>query len=283
MFSAGGRALARHRGLAFALYLVQLAVSVVVGAVVASALLAPLSRRPLFDEAVAGDAFSLLAVAREHGDLLIGLGWVVVALALLWGALSWFLTGGLLAVLAAPAEVARAPAQRVRTFGAGGAALFGAFARLWAWSLIPYALIAALLLLAAARVSALGLYALSTGELLRAAALYTAPALLLWSIARTALDYARVEITLEPALATRRALLRGLRLVLRSPLPLVHFLLYCALWLGVTAAYVAATWDRPMLGVGGAVGLFALRQASLAARFALHVGLLAGQLHLRRQ
>lgn len=283
LLAAGGGALVRHRQLALALYAVQLVVSVVVGAVVATALVAPLARHPIFDDAVDGDLFSLLAVLGQHSDLLIGLAWVGVALALLWGALSWFLTGGLLAVLAAPSDATTAPGARARTFGAGGAVLMFAYGRLWLWSLIPYAAIVALLVLGLGPASDLALQALTAGELARTAALGALPAALLWLVTRTALDYARVELALQPQLSSGRALLRALRFMARRPMALVHFGTYCALWLGATASYLAVTWQRPFAGAAGALALFALRQLSLAVRFGLHVGLLAGQLRLRRQ
>lgn len=283
LLAAGGRALARHRELVLALYAVQLVVSVVVGGVVATALVAPLSRHPIFDDAVDGDLFALLAVLGEHADLLVGLAWVAIALALLWGALSWFLTGGLLAVLAAPTGSPRARGASARTFGAGGAVLMFAFGRLWLWSLIPYAAIVALAIVGLRPAFGAALDALTIGELARVTVVGALPAALLWMCTRAVLDFARVELTMNPQLGSGRALLRALGFVRRRPLALAHLAAYCALWLAIAIGYVAVTWERPLLGAGGAVALFALRQVSLVARYALHVGLLAGQLHLRRQ
>jgi len=282
MLAAGGRALRRHAGLVAGLYAIQLLISAVVGAVVATALVPPFARRPIFDAAVDGDLHSLVVVLSDHADLLLALAWLAVAVALLYGVLSWFLTGGLLAVIAdSTSPLARG--ARMRTFGAGSAALFLPFARLWIWSLIPYGLIATVLALGLLGFHDTATSALTFGDVLWPFVGAIAPAVLLWVLLTTFLDYARIELLRTPGLGSGWALLRAAWFVVRRPIAIAHVLLYFALSVGVVAGYVGLTWNRPMLGAAGAVALFAARQLAHALRFSLRVGLLAGQVRFRRQ
>jgi hypothetical protein len=261
MWADGGRAI-----LVVALYAIQLVISAVMGAIVATALAGALAERPIFDDAVDGDLFSWLAVLSENGGLIVTLVWVLIAIAVLYGALSWFLTGGLIAVFADDAPT-RERGTNTRRFGAGGAAMFLPYARLWMWSLVPYALVIAALVLGLRPAYAARFTALSTGEIAQTAALGALPAALLWMVLRAALDYARIDLLCTPGLGSGRALLRAFRLLVRRPIALLHMLLYCAISLGIVAVYVAVTWDRPMLGTAGAVSIFALRQFVNATRY----------------
>ncbi len=281
MFGAGGRIVVRHPWLIAGLYAVQLLLSAAVAGVIATALVGVLAHTPVFDAAVDGDLVALMQVLREHSKLFVALGWMMVATALLYGVVTWYLTGGLIAVFAGERPASRA--ESLRKFGAGGAVTFLPYARLWCLSLIPYALILTALIL--------GLYAwsddlfeqLAFGDVVRGIIVAVLPALLLWIPVRAALDYARIELTNDPGLASWRAALRGFKLVFTRPTALLHMLTYLMVSLGIVAIYVALTWNEPMYGVAGAISIFLIRQLVQSTRYLLHIMLIAGQIRLFRK
>ncbi len=281
MFGAGGRVVVRHPWLIAGLYTVQLVLSAVVGGVIASALVGILAHTPVFDAAVDGDLVALMQVVREHGKLFAALAWMMVATALLYGVVTWYLTGGLIAVFAGERPASRA--ESLRRFGAGGAITFLPYARLWLLSLIPYALILAALIL--------GLHSwrddlfeqIAIGDVVSGAIFGALPALLLWIPVRAALDYARIELSNDPGLASWRAALRGFKLVFTRPIALLHMLVYLAVSLAIVTVYVTLTWNEPMYGVAGAISIFLIRQLVQSTRYLLHIMLIAGQIRLFRK
>jgi len=293
MLRAGGRALIRHPWLVIALYAAQLVTSLVAGGIVATALANAFAGRAVLEHVAAGDLGALAHAIRSHGTLLFTLALVCVAAALLWGVVSWFATGGLIAVVDRDQRDQRDQGDQgdqagergdiAARFGAGGARAALPFARLFLWCLVPYTVIVVLAGVAVGPVLDRMTTALTVGELVRSAALRLAPCALVWVLLRTAIDYARIEIVTSPRTPAWRALLRGFALLVRRPMSLAHVAIYCAASAGIVAAYLALTWNSEMAGVGGALGLFALRQAMHASRFALGVALISGQIRLFRQ
>jgi hypothetical protein len=275
LLRAGGRALGAFPGLAAALYLVQLALSVAAAWLVAVPLDLAFGDRPVFARAMDGDLPSLVTCLSSEPGLAAALAMIALGAVLLYALLSWFLTAGTLAVLA------ERPAGRgdlARCFGAAGAGHIGRFARLWAWSLVPYAVV-----LAALAVGALLLlprvpqHLLGPGSAALTAVLHLGPALLLHWIAAAAVDYARIDLVRHPARSPRRALLAAFALVLRRPVCLAHTLTYGLVFAALTAGYAALGLSLPGLPL---VAVVALRQLVSAARFAAHIALLGGQVSL---
>lgn len=279
MVKAGGRALGRLPGLLAALYAVQLLFALATMAAIASTLAAIYGPHELFDRAVAGDAVALVVALRGHEDVAFGLVWLAIFAAALYGVVSWFLVAGLLGALREPPGTSAR--EVARAFGAAGATRFFAFARLWAWSVLPYAVALVALLIgldagADAAEEALTMRAYVLPPLLGAL-----PGGVLFALTACAVDYARALLVAEPARrGAGHALLAGYALVLRRPRALAHYALYLAIWGGVTAAYVAATFGHPFAGAGGALALFGLRQLVAVVRFAARVATIAGQLAL---
>lgn len=276
MLRAGVRSLVRYPGLVVALYLVQLALSAGAALVMLTVLTRVFGVRPLFDRAMEGDVAALLECFRDPAgaQALFGLICTGLGAAFLYGALSWFLTAGLIAVfLDAPSR----GREVARWFGAGGASSFFAFFRLALWSLVPF------LVVAVAAIGGVYWMSLHMGRALDAAGMAEAlatglgPALAVHWVTAAAVDYARIDVVRHPGLSSLRALARGFGLVMRRPLALLHTLLYGVVFAAATAV---AIWA----GLGGAVpGLAALmvvRQVVSLTRFAAHVGLIAGQVEL---
>jgi hypothetical protein len=272
---------ARYRGLVTAVYMVQLLVSATVGIIVASGLVAAFAHRPLFDKAMAGDLVALVAVIRSHWHLFLALAWAGVFVALLYGALSWFLKGGLISVFLSDQERLSAGAI-VRRFGASGATTFLPYGRLALWSLIPYAVSGLLLAFGYLAVRRSAVVVLDMGDV-AAALVPLAPGLLAAAVVRTAMDYARIEISRNPGIAAWRALVRCMRFVVTHPRTLLHFAIYCIAFIAVSALYLAVTWDRPMTGGVGVLVLFLIRQSCALLRYAAHVALIAGQVAFSRE
>lgn len=272
--------LIRHRWLALALYAVQWALSAAVGFIVAIALGSAFARRPLFDEAVAGDGlFAVFATLRAEPFLIASLICTMLMAAAVYGALSWFLKGGLIAVLLDSGSSSERVAT-ARRFGAGGAATFWAYVRLALWSCIPYSVVAVVLGLGLGPAIAGLAQQMDMAEASRGILLAAVPGLLLGLVVRTAMDYARIDLSRHTDLAAWRALLRSFRFVMTHPAALLHWLAYAALVLGATAGYLALARHQPMAGAAGAGFWFLLRQLVSSIRFALHVLLIAGQARL---
>lgn len=276
MLRAGVRALVRYRGLVVALYLVQLVLSAGAALVMMTVLTRVFGTRPLFDRAMEGDLAALLDCLRDPAGAHALFGMICTGLgaAFLYGALSWFLTAGLIAVfLDAPSR----GREVARWFGAGGASSFFAFFRLALWSLLP--------LLAVAVAAASGIYwmSLHLGRTLdgwgvaETLATGLGPALAVHWVIAAAIDYARIDLVRHPGLSSLRALARGFGLIVRRPLTLFHTLLYGVVFGAATAV---AVWAGLGGGVAGLAALMVVRQVVNLIRFAAHVGLIAGQVEL---
>jgi hypothetical protein len=270
---AGVRSLRRFPGLALVLYLVQVALSAGAALVIMMLLIGAFGQRPMFDRAMDGDLAALVACFRGEPSLLIALVWIGLAAVILYSVVSWFLTGGLIAVLL---DVPSRRREVMRWFGSAGASTFFPFLRLALWSALPYAVVAVVAGFGLAWVRVRIDEAFAARDVLEALAIGLSPALLLNWITATAIDYARIDLVRHPGMSSLRGLVRGFRLVARHRLALVHTLLYGAVFLGTIALY---DW----MTVGGVIsllGLVALRQLSSLVRFAAHVGLIAGQVEL---
>lgn len=277
MLLAGAGALRRYPGLAITLYCVQLAISAIAAWVMATCLAAAFSNQPLFDRAVEGDLVAALALFEGNSPVAAAVIAAGVGAVLIYAALSWFLAGGLIATLAERPVGRRAVAEQ---FGAAGAATFFAYARLWLWCLIPYAVSAALLILGAALAADDLESALGFGDAMVAMLPTALPAVALVWITALAAGYARVALTLERGRPAYRALLSAYRLVATRWRAPVHALLFGLVWLAITFLYLLAIRDHAMAGASGAVLLFVIRQLTAALRFAAKIALVGGQVEL---
>jgi hypothetical protein len=266
MLRAGAGALGGRLRLWLPLYGVQLFFGLLFTFAAARAFAGAFADRPLFDRAVGGDLVAVYASFRDHAAILSTLLWSGVAIAVGYGVLSWVLAAGLVGALAG------------RPFAEAAAARWFAFARLWAWALVPNAV--AIVMLAIGGALGLARDPTTPGQLAGRLLLGFTPGLIVLAITGCAVDYARIALVRDPALGAGRALLAGARRTFRGPAPLLHYLGYWAIWCGVTAVYILLTLGRPWAGAGGAVGLFALRQVVLATRFAARVATYAGQVSL---
>jgi hypothetical protein len=274
MFAAGTTALRRRLGTVATLYGANALFALAYMAIAAYALSSIYGGRPLFERGVHGDDQALAAALREgHG--LGAVIWAGVVLALIYFLVSELLTGGLLERLRDPDDLA--PAEARRRFGAGAAAHFGRFVRAWLWSWLAW--IPALVVLAVgAMLGSRGLIdAVAAGPVFGKLWASLLPGLALVAIAAASGDYARVLLVHEPTLAPAKAFFRSVRLVLKHPTTLVHFVSYVAAWLLVSGIYVLITAGHPFAGAAGAWLLFLLRQVLVASRVALRVAAFAGQ------
>lgn len=270
---AGGRAVARHPGLLAATYLVQLAMSLLPAALLFAGLVSRYGREPTLDAAVAGDLPSLLEIARDARELLGATAAAVAIAALAYVVVSWLLTAGLIAVFADPPATRASAARR---FGAGAGERVLSFARLFAWSLIPYAAVAWLAASGLRGLTGAAFHALGTRELLWRAALELAPAALLLWLSWTVIDYARIELVRAARPVAWRALLRAARRVASRPACLLHTLGGHASGAVLALAILAAAHWSAAAGVA----VLALRQLALAGRHVVHVAVLAGQVEI---
>lgn len=281
MARAGLRSLSQYTGTVLAMFMVQFVAAWIAGFAILLILSGAFADRPVFDQAVDGDLVSLLLVIRNAPAVIAAVSWVVIGAVAAWVVWSWFLSGGVLAVLT---ERPRGRRETARCFGAGGATTFLVYARLGVVSL----------LLQLPAVFALGLgvgyiggrveHAITVGELIGPLILGLTPAALLHVVASTITDYARAELTLRrpthDTLGAVRAAVRATGYLVRRPVAIAHVLLY---WLAVIAVWLLFVWlahGHAMLGTSGALALFAIRQAVMLVRTSLKFGLLAGQVEL---
>jgi hypothetical protein len=275
MVNEGIGALRRYPGLATSLYAAQLVTSLIFAWAATNMLATVFARQPLFDQAVDGDLAALIFVLRDSPDVFTSIFWSGAATVLGYMVLSWYLVGGLNAVL-----IQRPGARRevAATFGAGGAVSFFAYTRLWLLCLAPYAVIAGALVFGATRVSdSLFLRLLTVSDVVWALIPRLAPGVVLLWIQVTAVDYARIELSREPGLAARHALVRGYRMVFTDWRPLVHLLLYAAWFVAITWVFVLFTQGQTMPGAAGAMAIVAIRQAVAVARFCAAMVCAGGQ------
>jgi hypothetical protein len=276
--AAGAAAVRRHPGLVALTYLVQVLLSMAPAAVIFLVLISRFGHEPHFDSAMSGDLEALLLVIKDSGGLIPVALLLPLAIAAIYVVVSWLMTAGLIAVFADPP---RSRAELASRFGGAAAARLGSFARLFAVSLVPYALVALLATRATLAIGAAARRAVSGTELALEAVVAALPAALLLWIVWTAIDYARVELTLagERRLASWRALARAFRRVIRHPACLLHsgaghlFAIAAGLLLWALMGWTAAA----------GIGLVALRQLALALRHLIAVAVLAGQVEIARR
>ena len=281
MIRRGLAGLRRYSGLWLSLYLVQFITAALGTWIMTRILAAELASNPVFDRAVDGDPAALAFILGDNPGVFAATMAVGVGVAVGYALLSWYLVGGAVAVLLRQPGSGR---DLRRCFGAGGAETFFAYARLWLWSLIPYAIgIIAL---------ALGFY-LGGKDLIESVTIADVlgqmlppliPAVVIFWLHLTAIDYARIELSRralagEP-LSALRALLGAYRAVLGDRRPLLHIAIYAGYFFAVSAVYVTLGQGAAMAGVIGAVAIFLIRQLVLALRFAADVVCTAGQVAL---
>lgn len=279
---AGWRAVADYTGTLLALFVAQAIVAFGAGVVIAQLLAARFADRPRFDDGVDGDLLALIEALRDAGGTVLAVGWVGAGAVLLWAIASWFLAGGLIAVLA---ERPQGRGATARCFGAGGATHFLAFARLGVLSAMAHVVV-----LFVATVGLGAVYprierALAVGEVVGALAVGLAPAALLGLIVWTVVDHARVELVLRRSshgVGAVGALLRATAFAFGRPLAIAHVATWAAAFWLVGAVYAWAAHGHAMLGTGGAVALLIVRQGVALVRMALKVALVGGQVELGR-
>ncbi len=282
LLRAGARDVSTYTGMVLGLFVVQLLVAMGAGLVVALIMIKAFAGRPIFDEAVDGDLVAWLEILRDHQLVIEAIGAIAIGAALAWVAIGWFLTGGALAVLT---ERPRGRRETARCFGAGGAATFLVYLRLGLWSFaIGFVPALTLLLIGLPHLAAAMEHALTVRELIVPTVIALAPAALYHLVLSTAADLARAELTLRrpthDRLGATRALFRALGFVLRRPVVLVHVALYWLAFVGLSLIFVWMAHGRPMLGTSGALALLALRSGLALCRFALKIGVLAGQVEV---
>jgi hypothetical protein len=282
MIGAGPRATGRYTGTLLAVFLVQTIVAVGCMLGVAALLAQAFSHLPMWDEAVDGDLFALIACIRYAKAHLIGCAGIAFGALLLWQLASWFLVGGILGVLAQRPE---GRGDTARTFGATGASTYLAYARVALCSLPGLALVLFVMATGVSLVQPRIEHALTIGELLWPLLAGTLPAIVLLLIVWTVTDYARVELTLRheshdpSAVATY---LRTIAYVVKRPVTLVHALLGWLVFAIITVGCAYLAHGHPMFGAEGAVALFVIRQGVALARSAVRYGVLAGQVEIGR-
>lgn len=281
MVRAGLRSVSQYTGTVLAMFVVQFIAAWIAGFAILLILDGAFGQRPIFDDAVDGDLVALLIVIRNAPAVIAAITWVVIGAVLAWLVWSWFLTGGVLAVLT---ERPRGRLETARCFGAGGANTFFVFARLGVLSLLLN--LPALFALGfgvgylAERIAT----AMTVGELIVPLILGLGPAAVLHVLASTAIDYARAELVLRrpthESLGALRAAVRAIGYLARRPVAILHVFAY---WLAFAAVWVVFVWlahGHAMLGTSGALALFAIRQAVTLVRTTLKFALLAGQVEL---
>ena len=282
MVGAGARAVSEFTGMVLGLFAVQAMIAIGAGLVIAQLLATQFATRPLFDDAVDGDLVALIEVLRNAPELVAASQWIAMGAVLLWIALSWFLTGGALAVLT---ERPRGRRETARAFGAGGTATFFVFLRLGLISAVLHVvLVAPALMIGLGAAAPIMERAMSLGALIGAAVLGAAPGLLVAALIGTITDYARAELTRQrpshDGLGALHALARAAIFLVRRPVAIGHVLIGWVAFLAVSLAYAWGSHGHPMLGTGGAISLLVLRQVLSLARTVIKLGVLGGQVEL---
>jgi hypothetical protein len=281
LLRAGARAVSQYTGTLFGLYLVQLVMVSGLTLVIWQILATRFAERPLFDEGVDGDLAALIEALRGAGATLQAISLVGVGAIILYCVLSWFLAGGLIAVLA---ERPTGRRETARVFGAGGAGHFLAFVRLGAISIVLHVLVLFIAMIGLGVVYPRIETALTLREVLIALMVGLTPAFLLLVVVWTVLDHARVELVLRrpshPRLGATIAFLRACAYVFQRPLALAHVGVWVAAFLAVSFVYTWLSSGAAMLGTSGAIALFIVRQGVVMLRLALKVALVGGQVEL---
>ena len=282
MVRAGSRAVGRYTGTLLAVFVVQTVVAIACMVGVATLLAQAFAHLPMWDEAVDGDLFALLACIRHARAHLIGCAGIVFGALLLWQLASWFLVGGTLGVLVQRPE---GRGDTARCFGATGATTYLGYARLALCALPGWALVMLSFALGMNVVETRIMHALTIPELLGPLLLGTLPAMILLHVLWTVSDYARVELTLRHESHDPSAVvtyLRTLAFVLKRPVTLVHAGLGWIVFALISIGYAYLAHGHPMYGAEGAVALFVIRQGVALARCSIRYGVLAGQVEIGR-
>jgi hypothetical protein len=280
LIRAGGRAVSRYTGMVLALFVAQGLVAGVAIMTIAQILATELARRPIFDDAVDGDLVALIEVLGDAPHLIWAAGWTVFGVVLVWMVASWFLTGGVLAVLA---ERPDGRAETARCFGAGGANTFLSYLSLQVLSLILYLPALFLLGFGLAWGMAEAEHALTLVDLATSIGLGLLPGLIALVVVGTIVDYARVELAVRRTsheLGTLAAFVRSIGFVIRHPAAVVHALLGWVIAIAIGLGYAWLSQGRALLGGSGALTILVVRQGLALVRMAIKVGVLGGQVEL---
>ena len=274
LLKSGLAAPRRFPGLCLSIYLVQVAMSLAAAGLMARLLSRAFATRPMFDRGMQGDLAALMTSLRGQPVLITTLVNIGLAAVVLYWLVSWFLTAGLIAVLLDPPTRRR---EVARWFGAGGAVNFFPYLFLGLWSLVPYALVVVVAGLGLGHFGPQLRDALSWGDVGIDLVGALGPALVLYWLVATAVDYARVNLVRHPGMSSARALLRGIRTIIRHRLALLHTLLYGVVFALASAAYLAAVADGVLMSL---LALVILRQVLALVRFVAHVAVIGGQVEL---
>ncbi len=281
MLRAGGRAVSQYTGTFLGLFLAQAMIALGAGFVMQAILASAFATRPRFDQGVDGDLAALIEALRNAGPTIEAIGWVGFGAVLLWAMLSWFLAGGLIAVLA---ERPRGRLDTGRSFGTGGASHFFVFARLGVLSFAGHVLVVFLLMLGLGAVYPRIAHALTLGDVVGSLVAGITPALIAMGLLWTIIDHARVELVLRRDSNERfgalQAFGRATIFVFRRPVAIAHVLLWAAAFLAVSLLYLWAAHGHAMLGASGAVALLVVREGLALVRMGLKVALVGGQVEL---
>lgn len=281
MLRAGGRAVSAYTGTFFALFLIQALVAFGAGLVIERVLASAFATRPLFDEGVDGDLLALIEALRGAGATIQAIGWIGFGAIALWMVLSWFLVGGLIAVLH---ERPRGRRDTARVFGAGGGGQFFVMLRLGVISLALHVVVLFVLMRGLISAGETMDHALTFREVIVSLILGITPSILLTVVLWTILDHARVELVTRRATHERlgavQAFLRAASFVFRRPVTLLHTGLWAIAFLAISVLYVYAAWGHAMLGTSGALALLGVREGLALARMGLKVALIGGQVEL---
>jgi hypothetical protein len=282
MIVAGPRGVSRYTGTLLAVFIAQTLIALAAMIAVWVVLAQAFAHVPAFDEAVDGDLVALIGCIQfTHASFVAVVG-IAFGAIFVWGLASWFLAAGVYGVLAHRPEGRR---DTARCFGATGASLYLAYVRVALCSLPSWLIVAVVWILCSTAVAPRLAFALTTWDLVSSLAVVILPAAVLWHVASTVTDYARVELALRDETHAPRAALayvRALGFVLRRPVTLVHGLLGWLAWLVFTVGSIWLAQGHPMYGTEGAITLFVMRQGVALARTAVRFGVLAGQVELGR-
>ncbi len=281
--AAGWHGCARYTGTLLSVFVTQSLVALVCLVMLAQVLAAVFSHRPMFDEGVGGDVIALVWATRHGASALIASVWLVLGVALVWSIASWFLVGGINAVLVKNPQGRAATAQQ---FGAGGSNTFLAYGVITFLTVPMLVLVLFVFGLCAGVAIPSMRYALTVPQLIAPLALALLPALILLAITWTIVDYARLDLTRHRnshALGPFTAYIRAVRFVITHPLTLAHTLLGWLAWLAIGIGYSYIAYGHPMLGTDGALTLYVIRLGVQLLRLAIKFGVLAGQVHISQQ
>jgi hypothetical protein len=280
LLRTGVRAVSKYTGTVLAVFIVQSLFAAACMIAIAVVFAQAFAHLPMFDDAVDGDLVALVWCVRHADASMLAIASIVFGTILFWQLASWFLVGGLYGVLAQRPD---GRGDTARCFGASGATTFLTYARLALIALPGWALVLFVFGIGMGVIAGRLEHALTLPQLLVPIVLASLPALLLLHYLWTVADYARVELTLRHdthAPGVIVTYLRTLAYVIKRPLTLVHAGLGWLLFYLVTLAYAYLATGHPMYGAGGAITLFLVRQGVALLRFAIEVGVLAGQVEL---